>query len=217
MSVGLSSRSVGASAAVNCRSCRPGRLGIKPCKFQGFWGCASASWRVADTLLRGLCGLFRDMLCSTSVGYGRVPAGNGLVVADCHAPVASASNSNHTNAHTTPQTVEKLSSGLREPEPSEQIRITTTGPPDDHDQTYENIRSQVFLLAIDRPADTRICNELLAVVHRVEFGQGRQGLLPAEVGGGFAAGGLLPARRSGHRCVAGVRRCRGGFGGCCVG
>lgn len=143
------------------RGCEPlffsGRVVLPPktWRFGGFGSCGLAGWRVidrvGDTLVRGLCGLFRDMLCSTSLGYGRVPAGNGLVVADRCAPVASASNSNRTNAHTAPQTVEKFSSDLREPEPSEQIRTTTTATPDDHYQTDENTRSQVCLLATDRP------------------------------------------------------------------
>jgi hypothetical protein len=35
---------------------------------------------------------------------------------------------------------------------------------------------------IDEILDTRICNQLLQVVSGVEFGEGREGLLPAEAG-----------------------------------
>ncbi len=91
------------------------------------------------------------MLSSTSVGYGRVPAGNGLVVADRRAHLASVSNSNQDQAHTASPTYQKFSSDIREPEPFDQIPTRTTVTPDDRDQTDIHIAIPLFYLITDRP------------------------------------------------------------------
>ena len=187
------------------------------------WVLGVASWRVTDILLTGLSCLVADMEPVGSIDHredrnlttGLAGVGTGPRYIRSEGQPAGMRTRITDRSTQTPASISNVQQPLtrRPPDPKQprsiETPIASTMPPP---PKYVPFRP-IFLF------DTRICNELLSVcrstargVGGVEFGQGRQGLLPAEVGGDLTRRGLLPTGRYRHRDLARQRRQRPGSG-----